>query len=75
MGSVWGVGVSGAFQRAALSIEGNQIVGQEGFEPANPSFNATAAAFDFAIQPHHIAPRTPRTAMKGTISVQSMARL
>ncbi len=46
------------FQLANIAIEGNEIVGQEGFEAANAGFNAPDAgfnapdaAFDFAIQP------------------------
>ena len=38
------MGVSRAFQLADIAVEGNQIVGQEGFEAADPRFN-------FAVEP------------------------
>ena len=49
--SARGVSVRRAFELANIAIEGNEIVGQEGFEAANADFNAPDPGFDLAVEP------------------------
>ena len=42
--------VGSAFQLADIPVEGNEVVGEERFEPSDSGFNAAGPRFNFAVQ-------------------------
>ena len=65
--------VGSAFQLADIPVEGNEVVGEESFEPSDSGFNAAEFRASILLSScHHMAIKTPRTATKGASSFQLM---